>query len=94
MRVERPQVINGQQTTITINKESPSACSVLVKVIKIPRRPGDDVEYDKPVNSIVPVPLTGRAMSNHLILFRTIMSKPRSRGNGRGSKGLSAHMRK
>lgn len=51
--VDRPQVINGQQTTRTLNDSSPANGSVLVKVIKIPRHPGDDEEYDNLVNSIV-----------------------------------------
>lgn len=53
MRVERPQVINGQQTTRTLSKESATKGSVLLKVIKIRRHAGDDEEYDQLVNSIV-----------------------------------------
>ncbi len=53
LRVEKPQVINGQQTTRTLHDASPDHGSVLVKVIKIPRHPGDDEEYDRLVNSIV-----------------------------------------
>lgn len=51
--VDRPQIINGQQTTRTLNDASPTDGSVLVKVIKIPRHAGDDEQYDKLVNSIV-----------------------------------------
>jgi hypothetical protein len=53
MRVIRPQVINGQQTTRVLHKVSPTKGSVLVRVIKIPRHAGDDEEYDNLVNSIV-----------------------------------------
>lgn len=52
--VEGAQVINGQQTTRTLSKEKGSSdTNVLVKVIKIPRNPNDDMEYDQLVNSIV-----------------------------------------
>jgi hypothetical protein len=51
--VDKPQIINGQQTTRTLDGASPTDGSVLVKVIKITRHPGDDEEYDKLVNSIV-----------------------------------------
>lgn len=51
--VERPQVINGQQTTRTLRDNSSSHASVLVKVIRIPRRDGDEDEYDDLVSSIV-----------------------------------------
>ena len=51
--VERPQVINGQQTTRTLRDNSSSRASVLVKVIRIPRRAGDEDEYDDLVSSIV-----------------------------------------
>jgi len=53
MRVTRPQVINGQQTTRVLHEKSPTKGSVLVRIIKIPRHPGDDEEYDSLVNSIV-----------------------------------------
>jgi len=53
MRVIRPQVINGQQTTRVLHEKSPTKGSVLVRIIKIPRHPGDDEEYDNLVNSIV-----------------------------------------
>lgn len=53
--IEGAQVINGQQTTRTLNNHSDGAkdTNVLVKVIRIPRTPGDDEEYDSLVNSIV-----------------------------------------
>lgn len=51
--VERGQVINGQQTTRTLNNSDSRGTNVLVKVIKILRTPGDDEEYDKLVNAIV-----------------------------------------
>ena len=51
--VERGQVINGQQTTRTLQKSDSSNTSVLVKVIKIRRIPGDDEHYDDLVNTIV-----------------------------------------
>jgi len=53
LHVDKPQVINGQQTTRTLSESSSAGGSVLVKVIKIPRHPGDDEEYDNLVNSIV-----------------------------------------
>jgi hypothetical protein len=53
LRVDRPQVINGQQTTRVLHDSSADGGSVLVKAIKIPRQPGDDQEYDRLVNSIV-----------------------------------------
>lgn len=52
--IDGAQIINGQQTTRTLSKEkSANQVNVLVKVIKIPRNPNDDIEYDKLVNSIV-----------------------------------------
>lgn len=52
--IEGAQVINGQQTTRTLSKEKGSKdTNVLVKVIKVPRNPNDDMEYDQLVNSIV-----------------------------------------
>lgn len=51
--VTKPQIINGQQTTRTLQKIEAKAGSLLVKVIKIPRNPGDDESYDSLVNSIV-----------------------------------------
>lgn len=51
--VERPQVINGQQTTRTLSELSSPRGSVLVRVIKIPRNDGDYDEFDDLVSSIV-----------------------------------------
>jgi hypothetical protein len=53
LRVERPQVINGQQTTRTLHNNPSDRASLLVRVIKIPRRPGDEDDYDDLVSSIV-----------------------------------------
>jgi hypothetical protein len=53
LRVERAQVINGQQTTRTLEKASSRRASVLVKVIKIPRTAGDQHRYDDIVSSVV-----------------------------------------
>lgn len=53
LRVERPQVINGQQTTRTLNKNRSDRVSVLVRVIVISREEEDDDRYDKMVSSIV-----------------------------------------
>lgn len=54
LRVERPQVINGQQTTRTLCETASSRrASVLVKVIKVPRKDGDDDYYDNLVCKIV-----------------------------------------
>lgn len=53
--VEGAQVINGQQTTITLH-DSNNDCrntNILAKIIKIPRNHGDDEKYDYLVNSIV-----------------------------------------
>jgi hypothetical protein len=51
--VDKAQVINGQQTTITLSKSNSEKANLLVKVIKIPRHAGDADEYDSLVNSIV-----------------------------------------
>lgn len=51
--VERGQVINGQQTTRTLHNADSTNTSVLVKIVKIPRTPGDDEAYDQLVNAIV-----------------------------------------
>jgi len=51
--VERPQVINGQQTTRTLSEIASPKGSVLVRAIKIPRNDGDYDEYDDLVSSIV-----------------------------------------
>jgi|YelNatPaOPRAMG01_1025707.scaffolds.fasta_scaffold23133_3 hypothetical protein len=53
LRVERPQVINGQQTTRTLYENPSDKASLLVRVIKIPRNPRDEDEYDDLVSSIV-----------------------------------------
>jgi AIPR protein len=53
LRVDRPQVINGQQTTRTLEGTSSSRASVLVRVIKIPRKTGDEDHYDDLVSAIV-----------------------------------------
>jgi hypothetical protein len=53
LRVDKPQVINGQQTTRTLHDAAPNSGSVLTKIIRIPRHPGDDEKYDYLVNSIV-----------------------------------------
>lgn len=51
--VERPQIINGQQTTRTLNKNPSTDASVIVRVIKIPRTEGQEIEYKQLVSSIV-----------------------------------------
>lgn len=51
--VDGAQIINGQQTTRTLKDSKNRDTNVLVKVIKIPRTPGDYEEYDRLVNSIV-----------------------------------------
>lgn len=53
LRVERPQVINGQQTTRTLSKTRSSRASVLVRVIVISREDRDDDSYDDMVSKIV-----------------------------------------
>jgi hypothetical protein len=53
LRVDRPQVINGQQTTRTLEGTSSGRASVLVRVIKIPRNQGDEDHYDDLVSKIV-----------------------------------------
>jgi hypothetical protein len=53
LRVDRPQVINGQQTTRTLEAASSGRASLLVRVIKIPRNQGDDDHYDDLVSAIV-----------------------------------------
>jgi hypothetical protein len=50
LRVERAQVINGQQTTRTLESTPSTRASVLVKVIRIPRASGDHVRYEKLVS--------------------------------------------
>jgi hypothetical protein len=51
--IDGAQVINGQQTIRTLYSSRARNVNVLVRVIKIPRNPGDDLEYDRLVNSIV-----------------------------------------
>jgi AIPR protein len=53
LRVERAQVINGQQTTRTLESTPSRQASVLVKVIRIPRAVGDHARYEDLVSSIV-----------------------------------------
>lgn len=53
--IEGAQIINGQQTTISLSEGGNCAknTSILVKVIKIPRMDTDKEKYDHIVNSIV-----------------------------------------
>jgi hypothetical protein len=53
LRVDRPQIINGQQTTRTLEGTSSGRASVLVRVIKIPRNHGDEDYYEDLVSAIV-----------------------------------------
>jgi hypothetical protein len=53
LRVDRPQVINGQQTTRTLFSVPTTRASVLVKVVKIPREYRGEDEYDDLVSAIV-----------------------------------------
>jgi hypothetical protein len=53
LRVERAQVINGQQTTRTLEGTPSRHASVLVKVIRIPRSAEDHTRYEDLVSSIV-----------------------------------------
>ncbi|MEW6200379.1 MAG: AIPR family protein [bacterium] len=53
LRVEKPQVINGQQTTRTLHDSPSNRAGILVRVIKIPRKTGDDDEYGYLVSEIV-----------------------------------------
>lgn len=53
LHVDRPQVINGQQTTRTLEKAHADHASVLVRVISVSRDPGDDQEYERLVSRIV-----------------------------------------
>lgn len=53
LRVERAQVINGQQTTRTLERTPSRQASVLVKVIRIPRAAEDHARYEDLVSSIV-----------------------------------------
>ncbi len=51
--VDGAQIINGQQTTRTLNKDDSQNTNVLVKIIKIPRDFENGGDYDRLVNSIV-----------------------------------------
>jgi hypothetical protein len=53
LRLERPQVINGQQTIRTLAQTQPEPASVLVKVIKIPRDNRNEDDYTELVRKIV-----------------------------------------
>jgi hypothetical protein len=53
LRIERAQVINGQQTTRTLERIPSRKASVLVKIIRIPRAVGDHARYEDLVSSIV-----------------------------------------
>src|SRR5574337_1259216 len=53
LKVEGAQVINGQQTTRTLQSNDSSKTNVLVKIIKIPRPQDDDSNYNRLVNTIV-----------------------------------------
>lgn len=52
--LEGAQIINGQQTTITLNKNQKNLknTNILVKIIKVPREELD-IDYDRLINSIV-----------------------------------------
>jgi len=51
--VDSAQVINGQQTTRTLNENNSGDTNVLVKIIKIPKDFENNGDYDRLVNSIV-----------------------------------------
>jgi len=53
LKVDRPQVINGQQTVRTLSDAESGRASVLVKVIQIPRETLTEDEYDALVRKIV-----------------------------------------
>jgi hypothetical protein len=53
LRLERPQVINGQQTIRTLTQTKSESASVLVKVIKIPRDNQSDDDYSELIRKIV-----------------------------------------
>jgi hypothetical protein len=54
LRVSNPQIINGQQTTRTLDANPQSKASVLVRVISIPRdAEHNEVHFEKLVSSIV-----------------------------------------
>jgi hypothetical protein len=53
-RIKHPQVINGQQTTKVLAGHGRAGSSLLVRVIRIPRKPGLDTEkFDAMVNNVV-----------------------------------------
>lgn len=51
--IEGTQIINGQQTTITLSENDSDDTNVVVKIIRIPREHNNSGEYDKLINSIV-----------------------------------------
>lgn len=53
LKVDRPQVINGQQTVRTLSESESDRASVLVKVIQLPREALTDDDYDDLVRKIV-----------------------------------------
>jgi AIPR protein len=54
LRLTNPQVINGQQTTRTLQRESVRRAAVLVRVISVPRtRARDEGTFEKLVSNIV-----------------------------------------
>jgi hypothetical protein len=54
LRVSNPQIINGQQTTRTLNKHPQSKASVLVRVISIPRDADhNEASFETLVSNIV-----------------------------------------
>ena len=53
MRLSGPQIINGQQTATALAKYPKTTADVLVKIIEIPRRGGNEDYYDSMVGSIV-----------------------------------------
>lgn len=54
LRVSNPQIINGQQTTRTLDKYPQNRASVLVRVISIPRDPDhNEANFEKLVSNIV-----------------------------------------
>lgn len=53
LHVDRPQVINGQQITRTLQKARSEHASVLVRVISVSRDPDDDRNTKELVSQIV-----------------------------------------
>ena len=51
--IEQPQIINGQQTTITLGNKASEEASVLVKLIKVPKNPENIDDYNDLINNIV-----------------------------------------